>query len=401
MHATIANSVPGHSLNRQKVWVSAPMRFFDEYFGSVEMNLLLACCGRVAGGTDDEALVERVDVPIDEKRFFGLCSEHRLVMVVHKVLIRRFRHHFSENLVNRFERESLRIAQSELKLGASMLEIHRVFSKAKIMHLFLKGPVLNRILFGEELLRYSRDLDVLIRPESFVDADACLREAGFQPTDFSRKDALASPLRRVHRKDITYLKNGIALELHWKTDHVETIVTPSLFDWEKHVSYHSHYNEHLPVLADSHYCMYLCLHAARHDWSRLRWLLDIPLLIKKMGIDRDGLMALADLHGLRNPVLEALSLSERLFKLDSATCGVDPTGRNILPFARRLRIINKIQSPKLQTLALVYQKGFLYLGNGKRAGFWIMWTLGQSINRLAQAKARIRSLFPRSPRPTS
>lgn len=399
MQATIAKSATGLSLRHPEARVSAPLRFLDTHFGSAEMDLLLACCRWLAGGMDDDGFLERVEAPFDENTFFNLCTEHRLVMVVHKVLIRRFGIRFSANFINRFERQSLQIAHSELKLGASMLEIHRVFSAAKIRHLFLKGPVLNRILFGEEMLRYSRDLDVLIEPQNLIEADAHLREAGFHPTEFSGKSVLPSPVRRIHRKDITYLKNGIALELHWKTDHVETIVKPALFDWRNQISYCRFQNESLPILPDLHYCLYLCLHAARHDWSRLRWLLDIPLLMQKRGIERDELLALADHHGLRNPVQEALGLSKRLFKLESGNCGLDPTG-NFLSFARRHWIIHNIRSPKLQTLALVYRKGFLYPSGGLRAGFWIMWLLGQTFNRLAQAKARIRSLLPRPPRPT-
>jgi hypothetical protein len=145
---------------------NASLRLLDEYLGSVEMRLLMACCRRALGTLDEAAFAELAAASFDEAAFFKLCGEHRLSILVNKALVKPFRSRLSGGMAERFEREARRLMHSQLPLWGSMLTIHRAFAGESIRHLFLKGPILNSLLFGKGTLRYSRDLDILIEPES-------------------------------------------------------------------------------------------------------------------------------------------------------------------------------------------------------------------------------------------
>jgi len=299
-------------------------------------------------------------------------------------------------MVNQIENDCQIHVKNHLLLSKWVLEIHKAFQASRLRHLFLKGPVLNEQLHGGELIRYSSDLDLLIEASSIFEADTVLRNLGYESVNGFR---LSSPLMQLRYKDISYRKPGFipTVEMHWKTDKVETILIPSLFEWESQTTGLRFQQESVPILSDYHNCLYLCLHASKHHWSRMGWLLDIPLLIKRRGLDRNTLLNLAVRHGLQKSVLEAFFWSKKVLNLDFGYAELDPSRKNALWTMRRLHLNNNPKKTKVDTLELTYRRGLLYPGARNKAVFWILWGLELSIIRFRQAKARIRSLLPRLP----
>jgi hypothetical protein len=180
----------------------------------------------------------------------------------------------------------------------------------------LKGPLLSHTIFGDQPLRYAVDIDILTPPEEVCRADWALRRLGFHPgvglSSVRRKVKLAQlPFLKV---DLNYrrLEGGLGIDLHAKTYAMENLVHPSHFDWKTDVCRQEFRGESIPVLEDYRYGVYLCFHAAKHSWSRIRWLLDIVLFIERRNLDYGRLLEEASNLGLELPVLSAAALSEHL-----------------------------------------------------------------------------------------
>ena len=368
------------------------LRRFQEYVATAEMQLLLACCRRAAGRLDVSGLSEVLARPFNEQAFLVLCRQHRLVVLVYKMLVRPFPGRLSSEMVSIFEREAQKHTLIHVRLSKSLVDLHRELELRHIRHLFLKGPVLNQQLFGGELLRYSRDLDVLIDPDDIQETKECLEDLGFHSKGFR------VPFFRVLRKDAEYKKNGAGytIELHWRTDRVETILGRE-FDWEKHVTHCDFQNELIPVFSHPYNCLYLCLHAAKHHWRRFRWLLDIPVFIQRTGVDPVRLLDLACRHGLQSSVREAFFISEHVLKmdygLDSETLP-DQVGEQA---ARQFNLVNKIHRSGLQTLVLTYYKSLLYPKIKDKLGFWLAWTFETVSDQLEKMSTSAPVRIAKSP----
>jgi hypothetical protein len=299
--------------------VSPQSSSFEAYLAKPEMRLLVACCRVALEVAGDGELNEALARPFDEAVFTKICDDHRLVVLVHSVLIRPRRDRFSPETVARFEREAQQLGLTHLRMSKSVTDVHREFASRGVRHLFLKGPVLNRQLFRGEFLRYSGDLDVLIHRMDFAAADGGLRGLGFRPWLHWWQRLLGLPLRATHRKDVTYGSEaaGHVIELHWKTDLVETFLDG--FDWDMGTARCEFHGAQIPVLADPYNALYLSLHAAKHHWSRFRWLLDVSLFLRNRNVPIADVLELARRHGLETIVEEALYLSRRVFGVDCAS----------------------------------------------------------------------------------
>lgn len=74
-----------------------------------------------------------------------------------------------------------RTAAAELVVEATTKEVVASFRDAGVSHIVLKGPLLRRRLFPEGDTHASADVDVLVAPGSWPDAEAALARLGFEP----------------------------------------------------------------------------------------------------------------------------------------------------------------------------------------------------------------------------
>jgi hypothetical protein len=253
----------------------------------------------------------------------------------------------------------------QILLASSAVALQTLLARGSIRHAFLKGPVLGRELYGNEPLRVCGDLDILISPRDFRGADAALRAAGYRQKLSRWRAALPLPPRLTYRKDAAYAgPRGERLELHWRTDIVECLPGGLEGGPSRTVDLHG---RPMPVLDDVRNAAYLCLHAAKHHWLQLRWLLDIPLFLRARGLDARELLAGARALGLERPVKEALHLGESLLGVPAP-----PEARLSLREQERLArrfLLARSGASKLDTLRLVLERARLYPGIARKARF--------------------------------
>jgi hypothetical protein len=267
-----------------------------------EMVCLRVFCRRALGQMSVSDCLPYLEQPLDGVRFIDLLQEHRLLLLVYQVLSSEFEAYVSARLLQKLKHQAKPMINNQLVIMRTAQDVHRVLEQQAIPHVFLKGPNLNQILWGRRMMRHSRDLDVLILPRDILNANTTLRQLGF-------KSELSDKSMRFHqrlstwttKKDAAYWKPGVAqcIELHWKTYCTEFILSPM----KKRGA--------LLQFSDEEHVLYLCLHAAKHGWLRMIWLVDIVALLQTKRIEISSVRTLAKARHITPVVDEMMLLAEQ------------------------------------------------------------------------------------------
>jgi len=180
-------------------------------------------------------------------------------------------------LLTRLRDDDRDSARRNLILTSQFLALLDAFQAEGISVLPLKGPVLAESLYPDPLLRPFSDLDILVRPKDVAAAIRALTSQGY-----TLKPHLAHlSLRTLMRLDfqlLFYHPHKVAVDIQWDTAPADF---PSRFDpellWRAHGSIDIA-GRPVPTLSRESLLLFLCVHGAKHLWSRLQWLGDIARL---------------------------------------------------------------------------------------------------------------------------
>jgi hypothetical protein len=170
---------------------------------------------------------------------------------------------------------------------------------AGILAQAVKGVGLVEGLYPDLSWREVHDIDLLVERSQVVSALEALRAAGLRPsqewTPAGLSCQLARPLPLAPELLFT-APDGVLVELHW--DWPESALPPSgLFE------------------RPEAYLVYLCRHAGKHFWSRLKWSCDIELFVRRFGerLDWNRFWRLAAGCGAERSCVVSLELCRRWF----------------------------------------------------------------------------------------
>ncbi len=173
------------------------------------------------------------------------------------------------------------MAHFSLTLSAELVKLLAVFEEQQITVVPLKGPVLSTALYGDQALRPSTDLDLLVRPSDLLRTKSLLERTGYRmesvihwPVDsacFECRD------RELSFSDPT---DRVSADVHWRLlpgyfpvpfDEVGAWRNLHSVPWE---------GKKVWTLAPEHLVLFLCAHGTKHLWQRLGWICDIARLIQ-------------------------------------------------------------------------------------------------------------------------
>lgn len=247
-------------------------------------------------------------------------------------------------IVDKLKARAQADAMAGLRLSASALQAAAALETKGIPCAMLKGPALAHALFGSVAVRRSKDLDLLVRPEDFDRAAETLIAAGYTrttPAAQLQSPALLSRYRAL-RKDFgfTNATQTVQIELHHRlTDSPSLLPTPPSERW---IDGSLGEGRTIRTLAPDDHLLYLCVHGAGHAWMRLKWLVDVAVLINRM--PPDDLVTFVQRSrslGLDRCVGSALLLAAQWF-----TCPLEPALKRSLsadPNTQRLcRTANRL-----------------------------------------------------------
>jgi hypothetical protein len=281
-----------------------------------ELQLLLACARAQLSPAAAGEIASAAAQPLDWFKAIDLASGHRLGQVlscqvqkhatatvpetIHLCLIEQFRAHTIRNF----------------ELTRELLDILSLLEKRGVGALAFKGPVLSQQLYGDLSLREFLDLDILVAPTHASTVIALLSAKGFDPQfiftpqQFARFQSMRSQIGLYHPA------KNVLVEVHW------ALLTPGYtflpaaeiaWDFLQTVSIAGR-----AVKTFSHeiQVLFSCLHQAKHNWTRLGWLMDLAALIRQSpAMDWQQIQKRAGSFGTARMIRVSLQLVRLLFQV--------------------------------------------------------------------------------------
>lgn len=222
------------------------------------------------------------DVEWDE--FLRLAEHHGVLPLATRNLME-----IQPGLPSQIER-SLRLAHDanlrrSLWFSAELGRIIGHFEERGLRVVPYKGPVLAQSVYGDAALRSFSDLDFLISPADFDRAKEVLAEVGYRPGADLTPGIERLWLRVGYERSFDGAAGKNLVELQWSLLPHFYAVDFRLEDWLERAGRVAVGGCEVPCLAAEDSVLALCLHAAKHLWTRLIWTADIAESLRLPHID--------------------------------------------------------------------------------------------------------------------
>ena len=231
-----------------------------------------------------------------------------------------------------------------LWFAAELMRILHHLERKRLRALPYKGPVLAQTAYGDLGLRSFSDLDLLISPADFAQARQALAEIGYQP---SRQLAPAVErlwLRMGYERSFDGAAGKNLVELQWnllpyfyavdsqsanfrfddllaRASRTVLGATEGPIELQANLEADAQANlrtnvqanaQSIPCLSPEDSLLVLCLHAAKHLWTRLIWVADIAESLRMPGIDFALVISRARALGITRILAVNVWLAEHL-----------------------------------------------------------------------------------------
>ncbi len=221
---------------------------------------------------------------VDWSQFFRLAEHHGVLPLAACNLTEHAR--FLPAEIDR----SLRSAYEEklrrsLWFSAELARIMQHFERNQLRAVPYKGPVLAQLLYRDLGLRGFSDLDFLISPTDFEHAKLALAEIGYRPGKDISPSVERLWLRTGYERSFDGAAGKYLVELQWALLPRFYGVDLRIEDLLARAGRIVVGQCELPCLSPEDSLLVLCLHAAKHLWTRLIWLSDIAETLRTQAID--------------------------------------------------------------------------------------------------------------------
>jgi hypothetical protein len=158
---------------------------------------------------------------------------------------------------------------------AELARIMKHFERQQLRAIPYKGPALAHSLYGNLALRSFSDLDFLISPPDFEPAKRALAEIGYRPSADITPAVERFWLRKGYERSFDSAAGANLVELQWALLPQFYAVDLPVEDLLARAGRTAVGGCDVLCLSPEDSLLVLCLHAAKHLWTRLIWLADI------------------------------------------------------------------------------------------------------------------------------
>ena len=332
-----------------------------QYTLSTELCLLCRC--DLASDAELSACVAASRHHIDWRRFLALVSFNAMGALVHARLsgiaeaaLPKF---LSDYLADR-HRHHMLVQLLQVTETARLVEL---FSHARIPSIVLKGVSIAHQLYQPHTYwRYSSDIDLLVGPDAFLDADRVLVVAGYRrewPIDGFPKRDQDMLFHLVHAFTYVHSEHGLVVELHHR-------LTENPFRFRSTFAQTLSETQEITLPGGAIRALdgpllisYLAWHALGHHEYRLKWFSDLRRALFRTDFTaRSTLLARCEEIGAGSAVRLARVITNILYGTDcdrlpeqpAESVGVSSGSRDVT------RILNNLDNatahpPRMRSLA--------------------------------------------------
>jgi signal peptidase I len=234
---------------------------------------------------------------VDFTKVYNLANENGISQILYTILkklqdnnIIELRKDAEKEFFNKLRHDYLYTAAKNALLYSEFSRVVASLRSEKISVMAMKGAVLAELVYQDIGIRSMSDVDLLIRKEDLAKADAVLNAIGYKAVDPSPFDSMETPNNYLTTRDYRSRKPGNpSFHVHW---HMVNSSIPAPYSsnidmkaiWEDAVSVEIA-GTAVESMSPHHFLIHLSEHAMRvkHSASRLVYLIDITVLIKRYG----------------------------------------------------------------------------------------------------------------------
>lgn len=251
----------------------------------------------LAAAADHAALARFAAAVRDWPLVLHLAGAHRMGGLLYRRLEAAGFPFAPESVRRTLEAQYRTAAVRTLRLQA---ELHRVlerFQAAGIPALPMRGPALAVQLYADPLCRTSDDLDLLVSRANLAQARRLLLADGYTAIDVVPKRAEAAYLATGGGVGLRHATLDCEMDLSWTPVPCYFCIPMTLADWRPEPG-----ADGVPRLGHEAHLLMLCLHGAKHLWSRHPWMADVAALLRHP-VDWPTALSAARARGMRRLLL--------------------------------------------------------------------------------------------------
>jgi hypothetical protein len=276
-----------------------------------EFELLLACCNTKADSGRSSRIGVLLDRCPDWVEFARLTEHHGIGPLVYRSLS-AFPHAVPGPMLKQLRRDYESNAQKNLRLTHELIRILDCLESHGIPAIPYKGPVLAKTLYGDIAWRQFSDLDILIHAADLPGAKTAVHELGYTPTLHLNEAEQGAHVASGNELPFDGPLGSNLLEIQWRVLPRFYAVEFNIDNFFQRASRVDLGWSSVCTLAPEDLLLVLCVHAAKHVWSRLLWLCDIAETMRSQPIDYISAYRTAEGLGIEKIVAVNLLLQNQL-----------------------------------------------------------------------------------------
>jgi hypothetical protein len=298
--------LPSPSANTPGVETQASSKEFD----------LLCACAAVSPEPEAIAYIAgATERAVDMRELLRLAEQHGVISLVARNLNAHARALPAE-IARRLRSADEANIRRNLWFANELGRIADYFDGKHLRAVPYKGPALAESAYGDLALRSFNDLDLLISPADFDRAKQILAQLGYRPAEELSPPVERFWLRKGYEREFDGAAGKNLVELQWGVlPYFYAIDLPidDLLGRSDRTSVGGH---ELSCLSPEDSVLVLCLHAAKHLWTRLIWVCDIAETLRTQAIDYQLVLARARSLGILRIMGVSFWLAEHLLRAD-------------------------------------------------------------------------------------
>jgi hypothetical protein len=290
----------------------------DRGGGVAEIDLLLACVS--PAGAEDGLIEGLLRRDINWTRVIGLALDHGVSPLLAHRLGRLRSTSVPDEIREALEAHLADNRERNEQLTCALFEILDRLRASDIVALPFKGQTLGAMAFGDFALRRANDVDFLVKRRDLASTWEVLESLGYREMSHfqSGRPMTAAEHAAYLRYQCEYAflreRDNIVVEPHWA-------IVPATFAveldcekfWGRAESVQLSGRD-APTLAAEDLLVVLCIHSAKHEWTRLQWICDVAALLEsRPELDLAAILANARERGFERMMLVGLGLAHRIF----------------------------------------------------------------------------------------
>lgn len=253
-----------------------------------ELELVLGCAGSVIGLDKKDRIKELLKNDIDWNLVVEMAKYHGLLFFLYRNLKRICPEFVPEQVLSMLKILYFNNSTRNLALSADLVGILSLFEAHGICAVPHKGPVLAASVYGDIGLRSFSDLDILVKKQDAIKARNLLFQYGFYTDQKINEAQLLQYLKFENFFKLTSKNKRIHIDLHWELTGkycLKPIFFENISDQLIKIDLSG---KKINSLCYEDMLLHLCIHGARHSWSKIEHICSIAEIIKSGKIKNWG-----------------------------------------------------------------------------------------------------------------